>query len=163
MGQTAPFLQNFVSTFSLCTSHNNIFMHLEHKQFVLQQVFPSQGFLTLSLQPTFPLYLFGLLLSGSSPRGHCVVPGRLFPPSAKGRTRLAGSDKKEIKSWGLSLSFIAKGRSSAHNQDLILNFGSNGLYNNLHFNITISHKSSFSVGRQLCCCRCQVKYVIIHL
>lgn len=69
----------------------------------------------ISLELYFPSLVFSLfhllsslflriLLSGSCLRGHCVVAGSLFLPSAKDETCLAGSDKKEIKSWGLSLS-----------------------------------------------------------
>lgn len=72
---------------------------------------PSRASLVLSLQPIFFSSLsLGLVLSGSSPRGHCVTAGRLFPPSAKEGTRLAGSYRKEIKSTALSLSFMAKAK-----------------------------------------------------
>lgn len=107
--------QNFAS------SQMNIFMSFEWKQLSYliicscMSTSPSFTWFSVSLAQFTSLSL-GLLLSSSSPRGHYVVPGRLFPPSAEEETCLAGSDKKEIKSRGLSLSLIAKGRSSAENQ-----------------------------------------------
>lgn len=98
-------LQYCINVTSLIGFHLITDSHLSASHSVAFLSVSSAYFSSLSLR---------LLLSSSSPRGHCVAASRLIPPSAKEETCSAGSGRKEIKSWGLSV-LTAKRRSSAEN------------------------------------------------